>query len=81
MDSLAKKRKLISQSETGSMLKYLTDVPTNATSEPDSPSDQSSNSDTTVVDVDENNNNSSDHKLKKIIAMQSLYPRALLGNK
>ena len=62
MESLAKKRKLISPSETGSMLKNLTNVSTNATSEPDSPLDQSSSSDTTVVDVDENNNNSSDHK-------------------
>ena len=78
MDSLAKKRKLhnISPSETGSMLKYLTNVPTNTTSEPDSPSDQPSNSDATIVDVDDNNNNSSDHK-----SMKSLYPGALLGNK
>ena len=53
MESLATKRKLISPLETGSMLKYLTNVSTNVTSEPDSPSDQSSNSDTTVVDVDE----------------------------
>ena len=67
IDSLAKKRKLnnISPSETGSMLKYLTNVPTNAISEPDSPSDQPSNSDTIVVDVDDNNNNSSDHKFMK----------------
>ena len=67
MDSLAKKRKLnnISPSETGSMLKYLTNVPTNATSEPDSQLDQPSNSDTTVVDVDDNSNNSRDHKSMK----------------
>ena len=66
MESLAKKRKLISPSETASLLKYLTNVSTNATSESDSPSYQSSkNSDTTIVDVDENNNNSSDHKSMK----------------
>ena len=65
MESYAKKRKLISPSETGSMLKYLTNFSTNATSEPDSLSDQSSSSDTAVVDVDENNNNSSDHKSMK----------------
>ena len=66
MDSRAKKRKLhVSPSKTGSMLKYLTNVPTNATSEPDSPSDQLSNCNITVVDVDENNNNSSNHKSMK----------------
>ena len=51
------------------MLKYLTIVSTNATSEQDSPSDQSSSSDTTAVD--ENNNNSSDHKSKKFNSNKS----------
>ena len=53
------------------MLKYLTNVPTNATSEPDSTSDQSSNSNITVVAVDENNNNSSDHKSMKSYSNKS----------